>query len=177
MFVVERTSSFGVAIRQRINVWYFCQRPVVCISSLLTQLIPTLGYEDICGFRTEDGNHQYAPFEPFNAPPLIRVTAGPSNYDLSKGLCINENERLVDYFNNFLDYETPKGPNFNPSYFNIQRRSLSQGLEIVDLHDSEFSRTWIDFNRCQRVPADGEVHEPPDILGSFPVLAVSDFKN
>ncbi|KAF3173726.1 hypothetical protein EYR41_004517 [Orbilia oligospora] len=134
-------------------------------------------YEDICGFRTEDGNHQYAPFEPFNAPPLIRVTAGPSNYDLSKGLCINENERLVDYFNNFLDYETPKGPNFNPSYFNIQRRSLSQGLEIVDLHDSEFSRTWIDFNRCQRVPADGEVHEPPDILGSFPVLAVSDFKN
>ncbi|KAF3115786.1 hypothetical protein TWF706_005885 [Orbilia oligospora] len=135
------------------------------------------GHEDICGFRTEDGNHQYAPFEPLNAPPLIRVTAGPSNYDLSKGLCINENERLVDYFNNFLDYETPKGPNFNPSYFNIQRRSLSQGLEIVDLHDSEFSRTWIDFNQCQRVPADGEVHEPPDILGSFPVLAVSDFKN
>ncbi|EGX45099.1 hypothetical protein AOL_s00173g200 [Orbilia oligospora ATCC 24927] len=112
------------------------------------------GYEDICGFQTEDGNHQYAPFEPSNAPPLIRVTAGPSNYDLSKGLCINENERLVDYFNNFLDYETPKGPNFNPSYFDIQRRSLSQGLEIVDLHDSEVSRTWIDFNRCQRVPAD-----------------------
>ncbi|KAF3286807.1 hypothetical protein TWF970_008646 [Orbilia oligospora] len=135
------------------------------------------GYEDICGFQTEDGNHQYAPFEPSNVPPLIRVTAGPSNYDLSKGLCINENERLVDYFNNFLDYETPKGPNFNPSYFDIQRRSLSQGLEIVDLHDSEVSRTWIDFNRCQRVPADGKVHEPPDILGGFPVLAVSDFKN
>ncbi|KAF3221452.1 hypothetical protein TWF679_008139 [Orbilia oligospora] len=36
---------------------------------------------------------------------------------------------------------------------------------------------WIDFNRCQRVPADGEVHEPPDTLGNFPVLAVSDFKN
>ncbi|KAK6530794.1 hypothetical protein TWF281_007631 [Arthrobotrys megalospora] len=135
------------------------------------------GYEDVCGFRTEDRNHEYGPFEGFTAPPLVRVTAGPSSYNLRTGLKINEDERLIDYFNDALDYQTSRDPDGHPSYSAVRRRELSQGLEIVDLHDHQFSKVQLNFMRCQRVPADGEIHNPPEAFGSFPLLAVSDFKN
>ncbi|KAK6337489.1 hypothetical protein TWF730_002888 [Orbilia blumenaviensis] len=135
------------------------------------------GYEDVCGFQTEDGAHRYGPFEDIESPPLVRSTRGPSSYDIRGGLKVNEHERLIDYFNKFLDYQSPKDAEGHPSRIAVRRKELSDGFEITDLHDHDSSKVDIRFSQSLRLPGDEQIYRPPRSFGTFPLLSVSDFES
>ncbi|EPS39943.1 hypothetical protein H072_6242 [Dactylellina haptotyla CBS 200.50] len=127
-----------------------------------------VGYENISGFQTTDGKHKFGSLEMNNEPVVIQVTTGLSCYDLKFGLRINENERLIDFYDEFLDQSRA-----SPRQLDIEStEEHSTGL-IVRGRDME--RVLIRLNRTSRLTEDG-LHTEIQDFGEFPLQKVSDFK-
>ncbi|KAK6530748.1 hypothetical protein TWF281_007588 [Arthrobotrys megalospora] len=71
-----------------------------------TILVP--GYDRLCGFQSLDLVQKLGPFASWDAPIPLRYTGGSSNYSLRTGLRINKDERIIDFFNDFLEYSAKK---------------------------------------------------------------------
>ncbi|KAF3932458.1 hypothetical protein ABW19_dt0203117 [Dactylella cylindrospora] len=131
------------------------------------------GYENVYGFQTHCGGHQYAPYRTTYGSLSVRVTKGPSTYNVDVGLTINEDERFIDYFNEFLDRS-----GMHNDQITLSRSHECGSLQVNDLrYDDEGPEVTLYLRRTLRLPASDKVYRRTKDFGGFPLLEIADFKD
>ncbi|KAF7502206.1 hypothetical protein GJ744_006447 [Endocarpon pusillum] len=135
------------------------------------------GYEGICGFRADNDNAQTGPLRPLAQIQSVVVSAGPSRYDISQGLQINMDERLIDFYDMFL-------------HDGCQTGSAADSMNELHLcsNELEFQGTLGSFNlrmmRSLRVPEvtlftprrrKRHAAKPPATQSTFPLFRAEDY--
>lgn len=109
----------------------------------------------------------------YEATP-VEVVAGPSLFNTSKGLRVNQRQRLAEFFSMLY----PDSPNTSlESSAESEKRSKHRSLsDSVLFRSSKEGNLRISFIRTVRIPQDSLDHKLPPGLGKFPLFSVKDFE-
>jgi hypothetical protein len=119
----------------------------------------------VTGLRTQGltGPAMLGPIITLSSPVPVRVTAGKSCYDITKGLAINENETLLVFYNRLIFQRMP-GSELDIKY-------QLDGIDVLDTFTKQ--RFVIRLCRTLRVPENGNVHDIPATFGPLPHVDLS----
>ncbi|EPS39434.1 hypothetical protein H072_6753, partial [Dactylellina haptotyla CBS 200.50] len=98
-------------------------------------LLHDMGYGRVCGFKTSDGSHIFPTFESCDSAIPVLITPGSSSYRMASGLQIGGHQRLVDFFNDFI--EIHNHPRVDEGLFDIQLSDeySHRSLRIASEHE------------------------------------------
>lgn len=125
---------------------------------------------------------------------MLRVTSGPSSFDPVSGYKINQHQRFIEFYNEYLcfpekldDHMSDKmremqGSNIaSCASFEVSKEPYRQDNEIIlrDKRDGkEIPPTYISFQRTPRIPEDDcKNGNLPAQLGPFPLLSVASYRD
>ena len=104
------------------------------------------------------------PLIALSSPVPVCITAGDSCYDIAKGLAINEDERLLEFYNHLIMQRRSQESE-------LTIRSRLDGIYVKDTLINEEYR--IRLCRTLRVPEVGSSHNIPATFGPLPHIDIS----
>ncbi|EPS38897.1 hypothetical protein H072_7329 [Dactylellina haptotyla CBS 200.50] len=132
-----------------------------------------MGYNNVCGFQDLKSKFKFGPTAALDGPLEVAITDGPSCYNLSTGLHINKNTRLIDFFNEFLSQTNT----WQSDDDQIVAEINENGNINVRRHPEELESRGVNikFLRTLRLPEDGKIYTEPPEFGAIPLLSVSEY--
>ncbi|KAH0845861.1 hypothetical protein FOPE_10973 [Fonsecaea pedrosoi] len=134
----------------------------------LIEILKRRGYTDICGFQgVSSRSPSVGPITGLDCDLPVEVVTGEPCYSLSKGLKINADQTLIDFYDQFVS-----GPRCAASP--ISSTVCSDSILIRDARDCDAAKGLeIKFHRTLRAPDDGKIYPLSTDFGQIKMLPVA----
>jgi hypothetical protein len=143
--------------------------PSFGIRGLAMLTLERAGNHKVCGFRDNVSDRLvFPPITPHSAALQVSVTAGNSCYDIPAGLKINQNQRLIDFYKEYLRVIRKVEPHTAPT---IQQHQS----ELILYDRIRRNYGYISFKKTLRIPEDEKSYPLPAYFDNFPLCKVSNF--
>lgn len=163
LIIVDLPTGSGKSNQVSLNV-----NPACTVASILQEL-QAQGYDQICGFYTEDNRPVTTSIEE-DHPVCVKVTSGPSKYSILEGLCINKDDSYQIYYEDFLCANEKKTEASN--------MSLKIHESCVQFQPAFSSCSMdISLSRTLRVPDNGTSFGTPVLFSPIPIFQVDHYKS